>query len=227
MRLGESGRNVPEVPKAWGNGGQLVDEYSPPQLDRFRTIDNFEALRKHGIVELDANWNIKSVASGREMFIDPRDIRFTQDWVRYKSSPDENGRRYTLDEMGRTASATPEVLPALDVVVMPDGRLTSIDNRRLTAAQGYGAEQVKVRIRAGEDVLTTNEVRRLSWKDADGTTYFPRTWAEAIRTRIVKQGPEFNSAFRFGSPEIPRVEHSPRNTLWYQQYNTSPTVCKR
>jgi hypothetical protein len=226
-RLGESGRNVPEVPKAWINGGQLIEDYSPAQLERFRTIDNFEALRKQGIVELDANWNLKSVASGRELFINPRDIRFTQEWVSYKSSPDENGRRYTLDEMGQTARNTPDILPALDVVVMPDGRLTSIDNRRLTAAKGYDAEQVKVRIRAGEDVLTNNEIRRLSWEGPDNTIYMPRTWAEAVRTRILKQGPEFNSAFRLGSSEVPRVEYAPRNTIWYQEYITSPTSRKR
>ncbi|MBK4738445.1 hypothetical protein [Noviherbaspirillum pedocola] len=213
-RLGQNGRNVPEVPKAWVNGGQLVDDYSPAQLERFRTIDNLEALRKQGIVELDANWSIKSVASGREMFINPRQVRFTQEWVNYNSSDKIN----TLDTTGRTVQVSPENLPAMDVVLMPDGRLTSLDNRRLTASYLYEAENVKVIIRAGNDPLPdARTVERFSWKG-----YVPQTWADAAAVRIFKQGPEFRETFRQGSPVVPLVKNAPSDPF-YRPYLAPPT----
>jgi hypothetical protein len=213
-RLGQGGRNIPDVPKAWVNGGQLVDDYSPLQLERFRTVDNLEMLRKQGIVELDADWGIKSVVSGREMFIKPSPVRFTQEWVSYTSSDKVN----TLDTTGRTARIAPEQLPAMDVVVMPDGRLTSLDNRRLTAAQLYNAESVKVVIHDSNDMLpNADTVKRFTW---DGNK--PTTWSEAAAVRIFKQGADFRESFRQGSPVVPQVRQAPEDPL-YRPYLITPT----
>ena len=137
-----------------------MDDYSSSSVEKFRTFENLEALRRQGIVELDASWNIKSVASGREMLINPREVRFTQEWVSYNSSDKIN----TLDSTGRDAKVSPEKLPPLDVVVMPDGRLTSMDNRRLAAAYLYDAENVRVTIHASTDRLAdTAAVKRFTW----------------------------------------------------------------
>lgn len=171
-------------------------------------------LRKQGIVELDANWGIKSVVSGREMFIKPSQVRFTQEWVSYTSSDKVN----TLDTTGRTARIAPEQLPAMDVVVMPDGRLTSLDNRRLTAAQLYNAESVKVVIHDSNDMLPdADTVKRFTW---DGNK--PTTWSEAAAVRIFKQGSDFRESFRQGSPVVPQVRQAPEDPF-YRPYLITPT----
>ena len=148
------------------------------------------------------------------MFINPNQVRFTQEWVSYISSDKLN----TLDTTGRTVRITPEKLPAMDVVVMPDGRLTSLDNRRLTAAQLYDAENVKVIVHAAYDrLLNQKTMERFSSK-----TYDAKSWSDAAAIRIFKQGPEFRETFRQGSAVIPQVRHAPDEPL-YRPYMTTPT----
>ena len=204
--MAQTGRTVPEIGKAWVDGGNIVDDYSPAQLERFKTLQNLDALSRQGIVELDQNFNLRSVASGRQMMVNPREVRFTQEWVSYNSSDKVN----TLDTTGPTVKTSTQSLPAIDVMVMPDGRLSSLDNRRLTAAQLYEADSIKVIIHAPGDALPdARTVRRFAWEN-----YQPQTWGEAAAVRIYKQGSEFRDAFRQGSTVIPTVRNAPNSQLY-------------
>jgi hypothetical protein len=138
-----------------------------------------------------------------------------------------------LDTTGLTARASPSNIPALDVIVMADGGLTSLDNRRLTAAQLYNAENVQVRIHAYGDLLPTqtnadmDNIRRLSHQDKSGTKWVPESWGDAVEIRMYKQnemsgGKDFFETFRFGSPVIPRIYNAPDTPL-YRPYLTPPT----
>ncbi|WCM95108.1 LysM peptidoglycan-binding domain-containing protein [Acidovorax sp. NCPPB 2350] len=199
IRLGAgAGRSVPNVGSVIDGNGRVSLDYSPESLERFKIMENFENLRRQGIVELDANWKVTSVASGRQMFIDPMQIRFSQKTVGYVSRDGVNN----LDTTGKTARVLPENLPAMEVVVMPDGRLTSIDNRRLTASQLYEAEKVKIVIWGSSDPLPAGVLGsdRFTWKGQ-----YAETWGEAVLMRMWDQGKEFREAFS----EPPRVSRRP------------------
>jgi len=186
--------------------GRISLDYSPESLERFKIMENFENLRRQGIVELDANWNVKSVASGRQVLIDPKDIRFSQKSVGYMSSDGVNN----LDTTGKTARVAPERIVPMDVVVMPDGRLTSVDNRRLAAGQLYEADKVNVVIRGSADPLLPEEVRRFSWEQYDA-----KTWGDAALIRVFKQGREFRETFRVGSPVMPLIKNAPVDPMYF------------
>ncbi|MDT0140816.1 hypothetical protein Q9R47_24095, partial [Acidovorax sp. PRC11] len=212
-RLGAGGgRTVPEVGSMIDGSGRISLDYSPESLERFKIMENFENLRRQGIVELDANWNVKSVASGRQVLIDPKDIRFSQKSVGYMSSDGVNN----LDTTGKTARVAPERIVPMDVVVMPDGRLTSVDNRRLAAGQLYEADKVNVVIRGSADPLLPEEVRRFSWEQYDA-----KTWGDAALIRVFKQGREFRETFRVGSPVMPLIKNAPVDPMYFP-YQTSP-----
>ncbi|GAA4017500.1 RHS repeat-associated core domain-containing protein [Actimicrobium antarcticum] len=215
-RLGQSGRNVPPLSKLILKDGSVVDDYSLLQLDRFRTMENLEVLRKLGIVELDGHWNIKSVARGQERFIDPRQIRFTQQSAGYTSSDKIN----TLDTTGPDIKKAPEKIPAMDVVVMPDGRLTSLDNRRLAAAMLYEAGSVRVIIHAADEPLPAG-ITTVRFSKG----YPAKTWADAVAIRIYNQGPDFREKYLQGSSEIPLITKAPENSL-YTPYKKLPQTRK-
>jgi hypothetical protein len=92
-----------------------------------------------------------------------------------------------------------------DIVKMADGRLVSLDHRRLWAAQRAGLKQVSARVHAADDALSndvagrfaiqrgqvpmgTNPVTNKPWQGGDR----PKTWGDAVRFRSAVQ--EFGKA---------------------------------
>jgi hypothetical protein len=90
-------------------------------------------------------------------------------------------------------------LPA-DVVRMPDGRLVSVDHRRLWAAQKAGITHVSARIHAADEAMGAENARRFEidaervpagtnpssnkpWRRGDR----PSTWGDAVRFRSAVQ----------------------------------------
>ncbi|ETO35039.1 hypothetical protein RFI_02035 [Reticulomyxa filosa] len=90
----------------------------------------------------------------------------------------------------------------VDVVQMPDGRLTSIDNRRIYAAR-YANIDVEANMHHYSDRIPSSMQER-----------FPNcgTWGEAIQQRIKKQNNSLTE-FLYGIPENPRFY----NATWYVQ----------
>lgn len=113
----------------------------------------------------------KSVSAGR--------IRFSQTSV--------NGAGKIITSMKKSGWKG----DSIDVVKMPDGKLTTIDNTRLLAAQTVGIKakvvihsfNEKIPDRVTKDRLTTKKGR-------------PKTWGEAVKLRIEKQ----NSSYRKNNP---------------------------
>ncbi len=222
--LGQGARRVPDLQQALNEQGLLVNDYSQPQLERFRTFQNLENLRKLGIVELDENWAVKSITRNREMLINPREIRFTQEWVSY--SKGMGSAMYTIDSIAAAVRDNPISLPAIDVVLMPDGKLTSLDNKRLTAASGVDAANIKIFIRDANEQLTAAEAKRFR-SEVDGEKISPRTWGDATALRIFNQGDEFARKFRQGSAVVPFVNQAPVNSIWGLKFNISPIFRSR
>lgn len=82
---------------------------------------------------------------------------------------------------------------AIDVVRMPDGKLTTIDNTRVLAAH-YAEIDVQANIHAYNDALPLNFVERFT--TPKGT---PSTRGDAIYLRIGKQNSLFRTTYPQGS----------------------------
>ncbi|WP_124431037.1 hypothetical protein [Pseudomonas orientalis] len=85
----------------------------------------------------------------------------------------------------------------VDVVKMPDGKLTSMDNTRIAAAREAGID-VKARVRGFDDPLTPAIQEARGWQNFN-------TWGEAIIGRINKQSGGFSTSNPHGSTEPPRI----------------------
>ena len=82
----------------------------------------------------------------------------------------------------------------IDVVRMSDGGLTAVDNTRVLAAHRAGVD-VRATVHAADDALPANLVERFTTRAG-----VPRTWGDAIRLRIQKQGAAFRNRYPNGSP---------------------------
>lgn len=85
----------------------------------------------------------------------------------------------------------------VDVVKMPDGKLTSMDNTRITAAREVGIE-VKATVRGYNEPLTPAIQEARGWQNYS-------TWGEAINARIQQQGSKFSTANPYGATQSPRI----------------------
>ncbi|WP_089359716.1 hypothetical protein [Pseudomonas segetis] len=89
----------------------------------------------------------------------------------------------------------------VDVIKMPDGKLTSMDNTRIAAAREAGIE-VKANVREFSEPLTTAEMQRFA-KPEKG--FNPKTWGEAITGRINSQSGGFAKGNPYGASDAPRI----------------------
>lgn len=78
----------------------------------------------------------------------------------------------------------------IDVVEMPDGICTAVDNTRVVSAREAGID-VQARVHGYNDPLPSEYVERFTTKKG-----VPETWGDAVGLRVGKQ----NSAFRTGNP---------------------------
>ncbi|WP_425543455.1 DUF6531 domain-containing protein [Streptomyces luteireticuli] len=120
---------------------------------------------------------------GETGFVDPRSVRHSQTSV--------NGGRELVDSMRAKGWAGDPI----DVVKMPDGGLTTIDNTRVVAARHAGID-VKVRVHAFDEVLPNQQqIDRLTTPKG-----IPETWGDAVGLRIGKQSAKYRNRWPMGSP---------------------------
>ncbi|MDE6887893.1 MAG: hypothetical protein K2P45_04510 [Eubacterium sp.] len=110
--------------------------------------------------------------------MDPQTIRFSQSSV--------NGS----DEITASMKKNGWKGDPIDVVQMPDGAYTTIDNTRVVAAREAGIN-VKANVHNCGDSLPDEYIERFTTKKG-----VPKTWGDAIQLRIGKQ----KSAFRKDNP---------------------------
>lgn len=114
--------------------------------------------------------------------VDPNEIRFSQSSV--------NGAKEIIDSMRASGWKG----AAIDVVTMPDGRLTTVDNTRVVAARHAGIE-VDAVIHKFDEALPSDMVERFT-TPRGGT---PTTWGDAVIGRINNQNKGFRSTHPYGS----------------------------
>jgi Flp pilus assembly pilin Flp len=101
--------------------------------------------------------------------------------------------------------------PSPDVVRMADGRLVSLDNRRIVAARQAGLDEIPLELHAGADKIPADQASRFALKkgftDPDTGKVYPKgtvpdTWEEAIKFRGRNQGGGFPPGGSLDMPEI-------------------------
>jgi len=124
----------------------------------------------------------REVAEGASKSVDPKSIRFSQNSV--------NG----ADDIAASMRANGWQGDAIDVVRMPDGKLTTLDNTRVLAADQAGIN-VSARIHNYSDPLPSNFVERFTTKRG-GT---PSTFGDAAQNRIGNQNKIYRETYPSGS----------------------------
>ena len=120
--------------------------------------------------------------------VDPNDIRFSQSSV--------NG----ADEITQSMKANGWKGDPIDVVKMPDGKLTTVDNTRVVSARQAGIG-VKASVHSSNAPLPDGYVNRFTTPKG-----VPSTWGEAVDLRILKQNAGFRNTYPSGSFDLPKIK---------------------
>ena len=104
----------------------------------------------------------------------------------------------SVNGVGRIASsmrANGWVGDAIDVVRMPDGALTTIDNTRVVAAN-YAGIDVLANVHGFDELLPGQYISRFSTPKGG----VPSTWGDALLNRIGRQNSGYRNTYPYGSP---------------------------
>ncbi|WP_236650488.1 hemagglutinin repeat-containing protein [Photorhabdus laumondii] len=145
--------------------------------------------------------NASKGATGNISTFNPNEIRFSQNTVSYNKTERGSGVKYSYDDLVSGMKKNGWKGDPVDVVKMPDGKFTSMDNTRITAAREAGID-IKANVRSFDDKLTPAESIRFS-DPRRGLE--PKTWGEAITGRINKQTGGFSKNNPYGSDAPPRI----------------------
>lgn len=126
--------------------------------------------------------------------MDPTQVGFSQNSVSYNKVDRATGKPYTFDDLVSSMKKDGWKGDPVDVVKMPDGVHTSMDNTRALAARKAGIN-VKAHVRFADEMLNPAEIRRFTVKGHNT----PKTWGDAINIRIQKQTGGFGERFPNGS----------------------------
>ena len=121
--------------------------------------------------------------------LSPESIRLSQNSV--------NG----IDEIAKSMKRDGWKGPAIDVVLMQDKKLTSLDNTRVLAAREAGIN-VKANVHQYDEKISDAETRRRFFTPKGGE---PTTWGQAVENRIGKQSSRFRKEHPNGAYNIKKI----------------------
>lgn len=119
--------------------------------------------------------------------IDPNKIRYSQSSV--------NGSNEIIQSMKKIGWKGDPI----DVVEMPDGIYTTIDNTRVVSAREAGIN-VQANVHGYNDPLPSNYIKRFTTGKG-----VPETWGKAIELRIGKQKASFRNENPYGKFDMERI----------------------
>ena len=125
---------------------------------------------------------------GGSKTINPKEIRYSQSSV--------NGSSEIIDSMKKNGWKGDPI----DVVEMPDGIYTTIDNTRVVSAREAGIN-VKANVHAYNDILPEEYIERFTTKKG-----VPVTWGDAISLRVGKQKASFRNSNPFGAFDMDTIK---------------------
>ncbi|MFW8745124.1 hypothetical protein ACOI9R_33855, partial [Mesorhizobium japonicum] len=126
--------------------------------------------------------------------------RWSQATVTYARADRLTGEVTTIDGIAASMAREGWKGDHVDIVRMPDGGLTSLDNRRLVAADMAGIS-VQAVVHDLHDPIDPS----VSWRFADRAGNAPDTWGAAVDNRIARQPAWWRDANQFGSSTRPRM----------------------
>ena len=129
------------------------------------------------------------------------EIRFSQKSVSFNETDRVTKQSYTYDDLVASMKLNGWKGDTVDVVRMPDGELTSMDNTRISAAREAGIE-VQATVRSFDEALTPEIQNARGWGKSS-------TWGEAITARINNQSNGFSITNPYGTLQGPRVKGQP------------------
>ena len=191
--------------KAIGFGSKTVSKLlkrgNEPQLEKLY-------LMAKNVDEVTNLKNIK-LRNDSAILTASNEIRFTQS----TAGKNFNNGAGAVDDLSKDLVSlvkNADDIPPIDAVIMPDGKLTSVDNRRLVAFTN--ANKPIKSINHGFDEIMPDSFKydyktgKPRFKFKNGT--IATTYGEAIKTRIIKQNepPNWSSLNPNGSYELPKLK---------------------
>ena len=131
----------------------------------------------------------KQISKTKPQSMAPERIRFSQTSV--------NGSEQIVESMKKNGWQGDPV----DVVMMDDGELTTLDNTRVVAARAAGIDVMAI-VHAYSDPIPGETMRRRFTTPRGGT---PQTWGQAVENRIGKQSSRFRRSYPRGSYNVGKV----------------------
>ena len=129
-----------------------------------------------------------SAGESSSISINPNEIRYSQSSV--------NGSGVIIGSMKENGWRGEPI----DVVKMPDGMYTTIDNTRVVAAREAGIN-VQANVHEYKDSLPSEYIDRFTTKKG-----VPKTWGEAIELRVGKQKASFRNGNRYGKLDMETIK---------------------
>ena len=149
------------------------------------------------------NANAAGINGGKVKSIPANEIRFSQNTISYAKKDRVTGESYIYDALVKSMKTKGWEGEPVDVVRMPDKKLTSIDNTRINAAREAGID-VKAKIHEFNDPLPMEMIKMKRFGNA-------KTWGEAISQRIKDQRPKsFGNENPVGSSPPPKITRGNR-----------------
>ena len=125
-----------------------------------------------------------SIKKNTVQSLDPNNIRFSQSSI--------NGEKILIESMQKNGwNGEP-----IDVVLMKDNKLTTLDNTRVYSARKVGID-VKANVHEFNERLPEKFIKRFTTKKG-----VPSTWGEAVKLRIGKQNSSFRKSNPLGAEEL-------------------------
>lgn len=132
----------------------------------------------------------------------PNEIRLSQNSVSFSKTDRVTGDKYTYDDLVASMKENGWQGDPVDLVRMPDGKLTSMDNTRIAAAREANIA-VKGKEHSYDEPLTQEMQDARGWGDYN-------TWGEAITARINNQSKGFGVKNPHGSNDSPSIKGKPK-----------------
>ncbi|OCG42893.1 VENN motif pre-toxin domain-containing protein [Gilliamella sp. Bif1-4] len=183
---------------------------SSPLIDELKVTLSEDSAHKL-VYDKATNSIIKQAKAGKGISnistLNPSEIRFSQNTVSYNKVERGTDMKYTYDDLVTSMKTNGWKGEPVNVIKMPDGKYTSMDNTRIAAAREAGID-IKANIRNFDDKLSPSEVNRFSDPKKG---FIPTTWGEAITGRINKQSGGFSKNNPYGSSTPPRISGKPKD----------------
>jgi hypothetical protein len=136
--------------------------------------------------------------------LDPSEVRHSQNTVSYNKKDGE----YTYDDIKNSMQKDGWQDDPIDVVEMPDGIKTSVDNSRVRAAKETDTT-IEANVRKYDEPLSQDIIDSERFIKPEKNQN-PTTWGEAATNRINNQSGRFAKDNPNGTHELPKVTGQPK-----------------